>query len=474
MELKDTQGLLIRGYAEWPEAAYIMLAFSDPLKTRLWLKKILPQITNGELKPELPVQLAFTHEGMASLLPGRLDDMGFSIEFIQGMATEYRQRLLGDTEESAASAWEWGGTEGSPVHACLMVFSRTEEALNAGIRQLETDWEEQGVRKIVRLDVAYNPHNKEHFGFRDGMSQPLIPGLSKTGAAENTVAAGEFILGYENGYAQLPDSPLVSANADMQDILPAAAQKKGFKDLGKNGSYMVFRQLEQDVASFWGQVKKVSLGALGAEDSSACIYFASKMVGRWPNGTPVVKSPGHETPFYEDEYFLYRNEKDEEGLKCPLGAHVRRANPRDVLPDNKAASSVEISNLHRILRRGRNYGTPLVQSMLPEDLMQAADDGKKRGLYFICFNTNIARQFEFIQHMWCNNTKFAGLYNDPDPLLGIKDERSDAPAHDFTIQAEPVRIKARGMERHVKMVGGGYFFMPGIRALRYLSENQTA
>ncbi|MEM7037198.1 MAG: peroxidase, partial [Bacteroidota bacterium] len=159
-----------------------------------------------------------------------------------------------------------------------------------------------------------------------------------------------------------------------------------------------------------------------------------------------------------------------EGFRCPLGSHVRRSNPRDVLSTNKPESSIKISNRHRILRRGRNFGPPISQDFDIDEILHAPTNNTERGLHFICFNANIARQFEFVQHTWTDNTKFQALYSDPDPILGIKDTRDKSEFHDFTIPAKPVRRKIRGLSRFVHVMGGAYFFMPGLRALRFLSE----
>jgi Dyp-type peroxidase family len=349
-----------------------------------------------------------------------------------------------------------------------MIFARNEQVYDKALREFQ-NCDQFGMRKITELNAPPNPHGKEHFGFKDGITQPILPGLSKSGRPENTLATGEFILGYKNGYDQFPDSPLVSEKDDPLDILPASEIPE-YKDFGKNGSYMVFRQITQDVELFWNQAKDAAeqMG-LSAE---SCVYAATKMMGRWPDGQPISRLPDEKQEIQKsrNSYFLYREEEDQEGFKCPLGAHIRRTNPRDVLPDNNGSSSVKISNLHRLLRRGRTFGSPLVDDMDPVKLMDTTDDGQERGLYFICFNANIARQFEFVQHMWCNNPKFAGQYNDPDPVLGSFDRQRKDETHDFTVQAKPVRKKVGGLKPNTHVTGGAYFFMPGLRALKYLAN----
>jgi len=467
MELQDIQGLLIRSHKEMSYAKYLMAHIREPEKAKSWLSDIFPEITNGISKPtDFRLQIAFTHSGIRKLCNAKM--YGFVVEFEQGMATDFRSRVLGDLEESAPRNWEWGGPNNKALDFVLMVFAPSEQSLSQKHEEILSLWTQNEIEHIISLDAPPNPHGKEHFGFADGITQPVMPGLSKTDLPENTVAQGEFILGYPNGYDQLPATPLLKEINDPDQQLPAS-KEAGFRDFGKNGSYMVFRQLEQDVEGFWKQVKE-GTKQIGKEES-ACVYTASKMVGRWPNGKPMTQDSENESQFDpKEKYFLYLENEDKFGHKCPLGSHVRRTNPRDVLPDNKSESSIEISNLHRILRRGRIYGPPLHKSFSVEKIKDIPNDNQKRGLHFICFNANIARQFEFIQHMWCNNTKFDGLYNDPDPVLGIKDYRDRSKKHDFTIQSDPVRQKIYGLTRHVEIKGGAYFFMPGLRALKFLSQ----
>ncbi len=122
-------------------------------------------------------------------------------------------------------------------------------------------------------------------------------------------------------------------------------------------------------------------------------------------------------------------------------------------------ASIDINNRHRILRRGREYGNLLS----PDQAVNNAPDGSTRGLYFACVNANIGRQFEFIQRTWVNNPKFNGLYDDRDPLVASESGGS------FTIPGLPVRNRLTGLPSFVTVTGGAYFFLPGIRAVRYLA-----
>ncbi|MEL7003428.1 MAG: peroxidase, partial [Bacteroidota bacterium] len=183
----------------------------------------------------------------------------------------------------------------------------------------------------------------------------------------------------------------------------------------------------------------------------------------------------------EDQYqnfdnFGYAND-DFDGFKCPIGAHIRRTNPRDNFLRNSTGDKekdIEKSQMFmkrfRILRRGRAYGEPVVSSMKPHDMLNSEVEDTGRGLHFLCFNTNIGRQFELIQQTWVNNPKFAGLYEDPDPIIGYPEIMGEGATTTFTEQAKPIRKKVKGIPRFVEVKGGAYFFMPGIKALKFLSS----
>jgi deferrochelatase/peroxidase EfeB len=168
--------------------------------------------------------------------------------------------------------------------------------------------------------------------------------------------------------------------------------------------------------------------------------------------------------------FLY-HASDQDGLKCPLGAHIRRTHPRDSLePEPGSEKSIEFSNRHRILRRGRAYGKPFDPTMNPEKFLETIDKEAApvaRGLHFICLNANIGRQFEFVQHTWANNPNFNGLYQDPDPIIGSR-TMNGVNADQFTIQKFPSRCQLDNLPSFVQTRGGAYFFLPSRRALAYL------
>jgi deferrochelatase/peroxidase EfeB len=179
------------------------------------------------------------------------------------------------------------------------------------------------------------------------------------------------------------------------------------------------------------------------------------------SGAPLVKYPSSDphagTPTLSKENDFEYDATDAHGFACPVGSHIRRANPRDALgPDPETA--LKSANRHRLLRRGRSYGQRLTDPFV--------EDGGERGLHFICLNGDLERQFEFVQQTWVNNTTFAGLHCESDPLVGNQDESSRR----FTVQADPLRSRVHNLRSFMTVRGGAYFFLPGLKALRYLAS----
>jgi Dyp-type peroxidase family len=232
---------------------------------------------------------------------------------------------------------------------------------------------------------------------------------------------------------------------------------------GHNGTYMVYRELDQDVAGF-----RRFLGEQGRAHRLSEELLAAKIVGRWRNGTPLAVSPdddglrkGRADSRLDD--FGYAD--DRHGYRCPLGAHIRRANPRD---DDDLGLGV--TRRHRMIRRGMPYGPRLAEGVLD-------DDGEERGLAFICFVADIGRQFEFVQGQWCNDGNAFGLGAEADFLLGTGDG-----ATRMTIQGAPPVFLRRSVDGagepaalapFVTTRGGEYFFVPGIAGLRSLAQGTT-
>ena len=185
------------------------------------------------------------------------------------------------------------------------------------------------------------------------------------------------------------------------------------------------------------------------------------MVGRWPSGAPLTLHP-HKDPggMSNEDVFSYAAH-DKDGTKCPFGSHLRRVNPRDVFEDNGPKQSLKLTNKHRIIRRARLYGKPIAGSPTNHN-----PEGEV-GLHFMCFQADIGRQFEFLMHTWANYPNFQELYNDPDPIIGVK---QNVPNQNFTIQEKPANKCVPNLQRFVTVRGGGYFFFPSVMAIRYIAS----
>jgi len=253
---------------------------------------------------------------------------------------------------------------------------------------------------------------------------------------------------------------------DPKKLLPRASSASENMDLGRNGSYLVFRQLSQDVRSFWQFLDEATKNLDGSSNPPARLQLASQMIGRWPSGAPLLETPDQDDSRLANANDFAYYKTDPYGFRCPKGAHVRRTHPRDALdPEPGSAQSIAVGKRHRILRRGRDYGAPIDPAELLS-VKQSPGEDQERGLHFLCLNANIARQFEFVQHTWVNNPHFDGLYDDTDPIVG-----THAPdGGTFTIQATPIRKRVTGLPRFVSVMGGAYFFMPGIGAIHYLAS----
>ena len=474
MDTTDIQGLLVSDHNDLKGAAFLMLEIKHSEKARAWLRELFPWVTHGkDLGGPLRHHLAFTYPGMQKLGADEFVEYGFAVEFEQGMTTDFRRPTLGDVRANSPENWIWGGPNNGGIDLVLMIYATNDEVLENTLSDLLQGLEPGGLHLVQHLTSTSNPGEKEHFGFKDGISQPLLRGFGQKGKKENTVADGEMVLGYKNSYKEYPESPQVRKGMDPEKFLERSATDKQMLDFGKNGTYMVFRQMRQNVFGFWDMVKRSSQEEMVGAGTKDAIYLASKMFGRWPNGTPMTTSPDREDPNEpgdSNDFLFFKQDPDGKG--CPIGSHIRRCNPRDHMPDNYAKSALRIANRHRILRRGRTYGPPLHPSYEPELLANTPDDGVDRGLQFICFNANISLQCEFIQHTWCHNTKFFGLSNEPDPIIGMKDIRENDDPHEFTVPSSPIRRRYRNLRPMVSVIGGAYFFMPGLKALKYLINYQ--
>ena len=492
---RDVQGLVRFGYAHLPEACFLLLEIENAAAARSWLGTITQSLTTAERlsgRPKTALQVAFSRQGLQALGVPEGMIRGFSPEFISGMSgEESRSRRLGDVQSNAPSTWLWGGPSNVP-HLILMLYADTG-ALEGWQKSVVGKLPQGGVKLLRHLGNSVTD-GYEPFGFRDGMSQPEIDWRleRQVGSKDqleygNLVSAGEWLLGYANEYGKYTDRPLVDPKDDPEKKLLSAEEQPDKKDLGRNGAYLVFRQLEQNVPGFWQ-----FLDTEANHDPRERRKLAETMVGRTMEGEPLVSlasSPiagiGPDPDDIRLNQFTY--ESDADGIRCPFGAHIRRANPRnpDLPYGTKGFLSwlirtagfgrksirddvIASTRFHRILRRGRRYG----KRLSPEEAIQMGKaDSEERGIYFICLNANIGRQFEFVQNAWIIGTKFDGLTEESDPLIGNRELVPGCPAtNTFSIPQESgVRQRITGMPQFVTVRGGAYFFLPSIRALRYFT-----
>ncbi len=480
LDLHDIQGLVVRGHGSLHAAQFLLLEVRNEAHAREYLQKLCGRLNLARDPAEsCALQVAFTAPGLARLgVPRRVLET-FSREFLEGMDDDVRAETLGDRGDNASSEWLWGRRD-EPVHVLLMVYAHDDDALGIQLDKERTALAD-GFRILHEKTTTTLFGQKEHFGFRDGLSMPKIAGMPppkrpRKREAESWTTdfpAGEFILGYRNDYGAFTESPTVDPSDDPANHLPIAPDGQR-RSLGRNGTYLVHRELTQKVLAFWDYLATRSREP-GADPTARAIALGAKMVGRWPGGAPLVTSPDADRVAHAtDNKFLY--EADRIGLRCPPGAHVRRANPRDVLAfeERGSAASQLMVRKHQMIRRGRAFGHPISKRMDPKEILaaRAHEKDEHRGLHFICLVGDINRQFEFVQRAWIHSANFDSLYKDGDPISAARRPRGhENQNNEFTCPAEPVRRKYKEMPQFTTLVGGAYFFLPGIAALRFISRH---
>jgi Dyp-type peroxidase family len=434
LELEDIQHILLTRTPAMT-GRYEFLSFGNAAGGRAWLSELVDRVepavaaqaTMGSTKRW--ITLAFTWNGLRALGVAEEALASFPEEFRQGMAA--RADILGDIGENHPDNWV-GGLAGEDLHAIAILFARddAEHARATGVHD-ELVARCDGVRRVSFLDLNATPpfnYAHDHFGFRDRLSQPVMEGSGEepTPGSGGPLKPGEFILGYPDEYG------------------PAAGLPQP-EVLSRNGSYMAYRRLQEHVALFRDCVRA---NADTPEDEE---LLAAKFMGRWRSGAPLVLAPEKDDPELGAEPmrnndFNYK-EMDPHGYACPLGSHARRLNPRDT------AHNV---NRRRMIRRGATYGPAL-----PEG---APDDGVDRGIAAFIICASLVRQFEFAQNVWINDRTFHELGNEHDPICGAQDGTME-----FTIPKRPIRKVLKGLPAFTTLKGGAYFFLPGIKAMRYLA-----
>lgn len=476
LQVDDIQAHLIRS-ARPAAARYFFLTITDPMVfSRFITSRAFGQLLLSDSDIHLKqgahlhnpcfINIAFSFSGLVRLgLPADVLSQ-FSPAFKAGMAE--RASFIGDQWQD--SPYKWEGFYGSRhVHALLAVnympwlaedfvvpeqWSEEEQqrhfaCLDECVGQLQQAQEFPGSQCLCVEQAHVIRHQfqvKEHFGFADGVSQPRIyDGMPGSGVAGKKVtndgpweplAAGEFVMGY---YDELGlKNQQEQGDGRLNPVLPPArdAVTAAFNRLTMNGSFLVYRKLEQDVVAF----RTTCASDPGLDE---------KLVGRKLDGTPLIN--GKPAPKENDFDFA----DDPHGEQCPFASHVRRVNPRLTL-NAELDNGTALVDQHRIIRRGMAYG-PFIEPGACVDSVSA----EPRGLHFFCYNTRIDSQFEFIQKNWINNCDFMHMTGPIlDPIVGC---RSDQDAGQFTLSRK--QEPKFGLKQYVHLKGGEYFFTPGRKAL---------
>jgi Dyp-type peroxidase family len=415
---------------------YEFLSFHQPTQARAWLAGILDQVasvqqaTNSIEKEQSWVSVAFTWQGLRALGVHENELATFPEEFRQGMVA--RAEVLGDTGRNAPGNWV-GGLASPALHAIAILFARNVPERQRATREHQVFLgRTPDVEVLSALDVDGIPpfgYAHDHFGYRDRLSEPQIAGsgIQPTPGSGAPIKAGEFILGHEDEAGQIVPLPKPET-------------------LSRNGTFMAYRRLQEHVGAF-----RDFLREHGGPTAEGQELIAAKLMGRWRSGAPLVLAPEKDDPALAADYqrnndFNYAK-MDPQGYAVPLGAHIRRMNPRDT------ANNIQ---RRRMIRRGATYGPALPDG--------GPEDGVERGVAAFILCASLVRQFEFAQNVWINDPNFHELRNERDPLIGNQDG-----TFDFTMPKRPVRKKITGLPAFTTLKGGAYFFLPGIKALRYLT-----
>jgi Dyp-type peroxidase family len=434
---------------------HIFVNFTDGAKARAWLRNMFKRVNarQEEHGTRFTVNIGFTYEGLKAIGLSQRSLDSFPEAFRVGMRG--RANFVGDVGPHAPENWE-GGLGGPDIHAMAWIRTDSDQGREEAMLVLRNEMEATGEVEIrfVQDTMALAHENGigsegQHFGFFDPISQPPIEGIAegypgdgvqKEDGTWRPLKPGEFLLGYED------------------EAGPVGAQTPEPLELRLNGTYLVFRKLYQDVAAFRRYLGTAAKSLYGSDDNYHQELVAAKIMGRWRSGCPLDLSPDKDDPVIAADpqrrnNFTYAG--DDRGLRCPLGSHLRRSNPRAT----PLKRSTEVRR-RRLIRRGVEYG-PLLKDGALED------DGVDRGLINMFIQADIERQFEFVQHEWMKGGEFIGLDpNEQDPINGVGGEGSQMLVPGAR---QPFLFD---LPTFIKVKGGEYLFVPGLKAIEGLIEQK--
>jgi Dyp-type peroxidase family len=494
LDLFDIQGNVVRAYGRYsfPVARYVLLHVAEDggEAGRAFVRALMERVTtavnwgegpNPVAKPAAAINVAFTYTGLKRLEVPRASLMGFPMEFVMGMKP--RKDLLGDDGPSDPAHWDPVWRNEKDVHVLVSLNGQTPADLESAwqwllglvdqslcaVRILTGHRGEGGAQDLPYQDARAvyengQPTSKEHFGYTDGIGDPVFEGLPgepgrALGRGKPTdkgwvpLATGEFLLGHPDEAHEYPRAP-------------------GPLLLARNGTYMVYRKLHENVGTFNAYLDQEGETYPGGRE-----LLAAKFVGRWrDNGAPLVGAPDAEskkcwdarfakaTPEEQDKMLSdWTYNDDRSGAKCPFSSHMRRINPRSSLELTKDAFDTPgaLANRRRVIRRGLPYG---------EVKDPTRDDGN-HGIIIMMLNADIARQFEFVQQQWINYGNDFRASNDKEIILGNHCTHQPSKA---VIQVDPDSDQPpyflRNIPRLVETRGGEYFFVPSMTALRMIAK----
>ncbi|GAC1370248.1 MAG: peroxidase [Ktedonobacteraceae bacterium] len=486
--LSNIQGNIIGGFSKDYQTA-LFLRFSDPHLARTWLASIISDVATSsevvafnELFKETRkrrngregtvkstwMNIAFTFHGFQGLGRPAAELDSFPDDFKQGMKARHDVAIfpgltLGDIGASDPQHWI-EPFKSSLVDAVMLIASDSQNDLNSEIA-FQTQNFNKGVHLVFRQDGqarAGDQRGHEHFGFKDGISQPAIKGVDEPDDPVNNpnqghpgqdmLEPGEFLLGYRR------QSGRSGSNHDVPDPVP---------DWMKDGSYLVFRRLRQNVRAFHDFVtSQAKTEAITEKEMGA------KLVGRFDSGQPLERVkivPPNTDPLADQNINNFEYENDPDGKLVPRSAHIRKVYPRnEPVPGGGFGPESEAdTQTHRLLRRGIPYGASLQDNALAGSPGGADAD---RGLLFLAYQHSIRDQFEFIQAVWVNNPNFPGQKDNPNHIVDGQDPiiAQKADPREFNLPGgKQVHFNIR---QWITTTGGDYFLQPSIYGLQHLAE----